>query len=68
MRGEDLLAYIVCLLALGFAFGFMAGGSDASEAIPTCTEDSVLVGTGNFESGRWSDYVCGPAVDDYMGA
>ena len=24
-----------------------------------------LLGSGNFERGRWSSYVCGPAVDDF---
>lgn len=35
--------------------------------LPTCPEDAVLVGTGQFESGRWEHYECGPAVDNYTG-
>ena len=35
--------------------------------VPSCPEDSVLVGQGAFESGRWSEYQCGPAFDDYGG-
>lgn len=34
--------------------------------LPPCTEDVVLLGTGDFEAGRWSSYVCGPAVDDLV--
>lgn len=34
--------------------------------LPQCAEDVVLVGVGDFENGRWSSYVCGPAVDDYV--
>ena len=33
--------------------------------IPQCQEDVVLVGIGQFENGRWDNYICGPAVDDY---
>lgn len=35
-----------------------------SQALPRCPEDSVLVGVGSFENGRWSSYECGPAYDD----
>ena len=34
--------------------------------IPACEEDQVLVGTGDFDHGHYSEYVCGPAVDDYV--
>lgn len=33
--------------------------------IPVCEEDQVLMGTGEFKNGQWSQYTCGPAVDDY---
>ena len=33
--------------------------------VPQCEEDQVLIGTGDFDAGRWDAYVCGPAVDDY---
>ena len=32
--------------------------------LPRCNEDEVLIGRGEFEHGRWTRYVCGPAVDD----
>jgi hypothetical protein len=35
-----------------------------AEAIPTCAEDVVIIGIGDYEAGRWSAYVCGPAADD----
>ena len=35
--------------------------------VPACQEDSVLVGAGQFENGRWDWYECGPAVDDFTG-
>lgn len=34
--------------------------------VPACAEDVVLVGQGDFVDGYWSEYVCGPAVDDYV--
>ena len=33
--------------------------------IPPCPEDSVISGYGDFDLGRWSNYECGPAVDDF---
>lgn len=33
--------------------------------LPRCPEDAVLIGSGSFDGGRYSSYVCGPAVDDY---
>lgn len=32
--------------------------------IPQCVEDAVIVGAGDYVDGRWSEYVCGPSVDD----
>ena len=37
---------------------------DYYRVIPQCQEDAVLVGVGDFENGRWTRYVCGPALDD----
>ena len=36
--------------------------------VPTCAEDVVIIGTGNFIRGRWTTYTCGPAVDDMLPA
>ena len=38
-----------------------------NRTVPTCPEDAVLVGAGQFENGRWDYYECGPAVDDLIG-
>lgn len=46
---------------------FMIGVLLAFRIVPRCQEDVVLVGTGDFERGRWTSYACGPAVDDYIG-
>lgn len=61
----DRLAYVAAALALLFVVGFAAGHADATEAIPSCPEDAVLVGVGDFESGHWDAYTCGPARDDF---
>lgn len=34
-------------------------------ALPRCEEDAVIVGAGDFTAGLWSEYVCGPALDDF---
>lgn len=35
-------------------------------SIPRCQEDAVLMGVDDFHDGRWTRYVCGPSVDDYL--
>ena len=48
------------------ALGLLASLAWPSQpVIPQCPEDAVLVGSGRFESGRYTEYQCGPAVDDY---
>ena len=39
---------------------------DGSAVYPQCQEDNVLVGRGDFSSGRWESYVCGPTEDDLV--
>lgn len=53
------LVLVACLLALGFAFGVWT-----QPRVPACAEDTVIVGTGDFEHGHWTTYTCGPALDD----
>ena len=60
----DRLCYVVAGLALMFALGLQAGRTEPA-AMPTCTEDAVLVGVGSFDHGSWDAYECGSAVDDY---
>ena len=42
-------------LLLGAVLGYMVRGSDT----PTCAEDEIIQGVGDFEDGRWTAYVCG---------
>ena len=53
-------------LVLGFIAGLLVMMVISFHRIPACQEDAVLLGTGSFERGRWTSYVCGPAVDDYQ--
>lgn len=48
---------VLLLMVLGVAW---------TRTVPACQEDSVLVGVGSFDRGRWSRYECGPAVDDLV--
>ena len=66
--------------ALGLCLGFVIASvmlallnvASPRFTLPSCPEDSVLIGTGNFEQSidgiyYWDHYVCGPAVDDFGG-
>ncbi len=55
-----ILALAICFIAFGIAIKITQ-----RYPMPKCQEDAVLVGIGNFYQGRWSSYICGPAVDDY---
>lgn len=59
-------AWILAVLLL-LAWAAIPDGPNAP-TLPACPEDSVLVGLGAFDSGRWTAYQCGPAVDDYREA
>jgi hypothetical protein len=60
----DFLLALTLLLAL--AAMTAAGVSLRSiPQIPACMEDAVVIGFGDFDHGRWSEYTCGPALDDY---
>lgn len=56
------LGFYAALLALGIALGMWLDGP----VVPTCVEDVVVLGTGNFDNGVWDRYVCGPALDDFV--
>ena len=66
---KDTLPNTFISLALLFAIVFIslsiAIRISEPNTIPQCAEDVVLVGIGDFEDGRWTSYICGPAVDDY---
>lgn len=36
-----------------------------NQQVPDCSEDTVFLGAGDYEDGRWDYLICGPAVDDY---
>ena len=57
LAGAALAIVILWLLAM----------SETNRYIPLCPEDSSIIGYGEFDKGRWSNYQCGPAVDDYIG-
>ncbi len=60
---RHIVAMLIIVLALFF---MLLGGTIGYMAvIPRCSEDVVLVGAGSFDAGRWTQYTCGPAVDDY---
>lgn len=73
---DTVKAFILVVVSLtGIIIGIVAMTSviyndrmarGAAYYLPACPEDAVLVGTGSFENGRWTDYECGPAVDDYQ--
>lgn len=58
---------LMLALALALSAGVGAGAGIAHEQgrVPVCEEDALVIGTGEFEDGRWSDYICGPTADDY---
>jgi hypothetical protein len=66
-----ILAAVLLAAVLSFGLGYTAG-LRTPPPVPACQEDAVLIGAGDFEpaaephtGGRWSAYVCGPAVDDF---
>ena len=60
-----LITALVTILLLAFLVAWVA--FVLPRDLPSCPEDSTLVGGGNFERGRWSYYLCGPAMDDFEG-
>jgi len=55
-----LLLLVLLLVAAGTMYAPML------RSVPTCAEDVVLIGAGEFSDGRWDYYVCGPAVDNFV--
>lgn len=60
MRSNRIKYWVV-----GFIAGLLVMMVISFHQTPACQEDMVLLGAGSFEHGRWTSYVCGPAVDDY---
>ena len=62
-----ILAVLVILAWTAIPDGPNAGAVTLPDtSMPRCPEDAVLVGVGSFDDGRWTEYQCGPAVDDYQ--
>jgi hypothetical protein len=49
------LLLVCCILLAGCSWSI----------IPACQEDAVIVGQGDFVEGYWTEYVCGPSLDDF---
>ena len=66
MRGEAILGFLGFWIVSVFGV-IMLVALLTADPIPRCYEDQVLVGIGQFDTGRYETYVCGPAMDDYEG-
>ena len=64
MKDLEFIIIATALYITGILMGTFIIAPD-SPIIEKCPEDSVLIGHGDFEKGKWDIYVCGPAVDDY---
>lgn len=66
----DIPFLLIMVLALALVVGLMLdpnAGVSGYRLIPRCHEDQVIYGIGDFEAGRYEEYVCGPAMDDFVG-
>lgn len=57
---------LVLSLAITLYLLLLADDTVGLRPTPICAEDAVLIGTGEFENGRWQSFECGPARDDYV--
>lgn len=64
-RPEAAFARTIAAGFVGILLGAAILAGSGARPVPHCEEDAAIVGVGLFEDGRWSEYVCGPAVDDY---
>jgi hypothetical protein len=66
---ERIIAAALLGAAIGTAVFVAQDGVEQATApvIPQCVEDAVLVGKAGseFEGGRYTEYECGPSMDDY---
>ena len=56
---------VLCVVGLIGAASLVIDVMVTGMSMPQCQEDQVLLGTGDFNEGRWSSYECGPAADDF---
>lgn len=57
-----VVAFIIMFFATIIA-AYVFGGH--APVLPRCHEDQVIVGIGQFDDGLWSEYQCGPSLDDW---
>ena len=48
---------MISLLAFLILIGWMGKPADGND-IPSCQEDEIIQGTGNYAHGTWDTYVC----------
>lgn len=63
MTRSVLLGLLIFIASIGAVAG---AAVERIATTPRCQEDAVLIGTGDFQGGRWTAYACGPAVDDFQ--
>jgi len=62
-----MLGLLVGLIIIGLLVGVVYLIT-STRTVPQCAEDVFILGVGDFVEGRWSSYVCGPALDDLLPA
>ena len=62
-----LLTIVATLFVLSAGWAVWSFGETSRPPVARCAEDAVLVGTGEYENGWWTEYECGPALDDFGG-
>jgi len=67
MKYAFLLGPLILLLGFSALYGAVRLDLTIYRTVPQCAEDAVIIGTGDFDNGRWTQYICGPALDDYTG-
>ncbi len=60
-----ILAVVVCYTLIVVHIDDLIDGTGTRDVrIPVCSEDVVIMGEGEYKWGKWSSYICGPALDD----
>lgn len=55
-------AIVIIAICVSSQLGAYVGRNDTEakwrERVPTCQEDEILIGSGDFAHGRWGQYQC----------
>lgn len=62
----EVVIILLAVLVIAVAVAVGVRITLASRRVPQCQEYVVIVGTGDFNKGRWTTYECGPALDDFV--